>query len=166
MRTRDRLLTVGVPGGCFGWRLTGYSFAEVLVVAAIVAVLMATSAPFFTSYYQSARLRSAAREIAGFLNQGRQLAIRQNDNVCVRVETAAMRLHLNSCSGTALTGPGTDAAGNVGAPQGIALTATADPVFSYLGSAAPAASIAVTNTETGSSLTVTVSASGRITIGP
>jgi Tfp pilus assembly protein FimT len=157
---------VGGPGRCSGWRLTGYSFAEVLVVAAIVSVLMATSAPFFTSYYQSARLRSAAGEIAGFLNQGRQIAIRQNDSVCVRVETTAMRLHLDSCSGATVVGPGTDAAGNVAAPQGIALAATADPVFSYLGNAAPAASIAVTNTETGSSLTVTVSASGRITIGP
>lgn len=147
-------------------RQTGYSFAEVLVVAAIVAALMAASAPFFTSYYQAARLRSAAEGIAGFLNQGRQLAIRQNDSVCVHVETTAMHLHLASCSGAPLVGPGTDAAGNVATPQGIALAATADPVFSYLGSAVPAASIAVTNTETGSSLTVTLSASGRITIGP
>ncbi len=166
MRTQDPFLTVSILGGRADRPQTGYSFAELLVVAAIVAVLMATSAPFFISYYQSARLRSAAGNIAAFLNQGRQLAIRQNDSVCVRVETTAMRLHLDSCSGAALTGPGTDAAGNVGAPQGIALAATADPVFSYLGNAAPAASIAVTNTETGSSLTVTVSASGRITIGP
>ena len=166
MRIRNRLHSLYLPGTCSGRRRTGYSFAEVLVVAAIVAILMAASVPFFTTYYQAARLGSAARNIAGFVNQSRQLAIRQNDSVCVRVETTAMRLHLNGCSGAAWVGPGTDAAGNVAAPQGIALAATADPVFSYLGNAAPAASIAVTNTETGSSLTVTVSASGRITIGP
>lgn len=166
MRTRDPFLTVGIPSGRADRRQTGYSFAEVLVVAAVIAVLMAASAPFFTTYYQAARLRAAAGNIAAFLNQGRQLAIRQNDSVCVRIETAAMRLHLDSCSGATVVGPGTDAAGNVAAPQGIVLAASANPVFSYLGSAAPAASIAVTNTETGSSLTVTVSASGRITIGP
>ena len=48
----------------------------------------------------------------------------------------------------------------------IALTSTADPIFSYLGAASPAATITVTNTKTGQTLHVAVSVSGRVTVTP
>ena len=49
------------------------------------------------------------------------------------------------------------------APGGIALTTTADPVFTNLGAAAPAATVTVTHGST--SLSVIVSASGRVIVG-
>ncbi len=41
-----------------------------------------------------------------------------------------------------------------------------DPVFNYLGGAAPGAVITVRNTQDGRSLTVSVAVSGRVTIEP
>jgi len=144
----------------------GYSIAELMVVVAIIGILAATSAPFFISYYQSAKLKTAAQDIGGFINQGRQLAIRNNNNVCVQVTATAMNYRQGGCGGTVWVGAGTDAAGNVKAPQGVTLAASANPVFNYLGGATPAASYTITNTDTGLSLHVNVSASGRLTIGP
>jgi hypothetical protein len=47
---------------------------------------------------------------------------------------------------------------------GVTLTTTANPIFTNLGAAAPAATITVT--QGSRSLTVTVAASGRVTVGP
>ena len=67
-------------------------------------------------------------------------------------------------AGAVWTGPGTDAAGNLKTPDGVTLTATADPIFSYLGAAAPAATYTVTNTQNAATLNLCVAASGRIRI--
>ena len=58
----------------------------------------------------------------------------------------------------------TDAAGHVNLEPGFTLAATADPVFDYLGRALPAATYTITNATTGSTVTVSVYTSGRITI--
>jgi prepilin-type N-terminal cleavage/methylation domain-containing protein len=144
----------------------GYSMAELMVVVAIIGILVASSAPFFVSYYQSARVRAAAEDIAGYINQARQLAIRTNNNVCVQVTATSLQFRQGGCAGTLWVGAGTDALGNISIPQGISLATTANPVFSYLGAATPAATFTVTNTDTGLSLHVILSASGRLTIGP
>lgn len=144
----------------------GFSLAELLVVVAIIGILALVSTPFFLRYYQSARLKAGAEEVAAFLNQGRQLAIKENTNVCVHISSTQMHYHLVNCSGTTWIGPGTDASGNINVPAGVTLTNTADPVFSYLGAATPAATYTITNPQTGGTLTVTVAASGRVSIGP
>lgn len=144
----------------------GFSMAELLVVVAIFGILAAVSVPYFLSYWQSARIRAAAEVIATSLNQGRQLAISNNQPVCVQVTGTAMRYRLAGCAGTTWTGPGTDATGNVRAPEGMTLSASADPVFSYLGNATPAATYTVRDTRSGRQLRVIVAASGRVTIGP
>jgi hypothetical protein len=48
----------------------------------------------------------------------------------------------------------------------MTISTTADPVFSYLGAASPAATYTVRNTKTDQTLRVFVSASGRVNIGP
>ncbi len=148
-----------------GLRQDGYSIAELMVVVAVIGILVATSAPFFVSYYQSAKVKAAAEEIAGYLNQARQLAIRNNDKICVLITATTLQFR-QGCVGAIWIGAGTDSLGNIKAPEGVTLAATANPVFTYLGSATPAATYTVTNTDTGLSLHVIVSASGRITIGP
>jgi Tfp pilus assembly protein FimT len=143
--------------------------AELALVMAIIGILSALAMPLFVTYYQASKLRVGAEEVAAFINQGRQIAIKENissPGVCVLILPTAVQYRLGSCTAAAWTGPGTDAAGNIAVPQGVTLTKTADPVFSYLGAANPAGTITVTNAQTGSTLRVFVAASGRVSIGP
>jgi len=144
----------------------GFSATELIVVCSIVGLLTAVSVPFFLSYYQSAYLKAATEELAAFLNQGRQLAIKENQGVCVHTASGQIHFHVGGCAATTWLGPGTDASGNLKMPTGFTLTATADPIFSYLGAASPAATYTLTSTQDGRTLRVIVAASGRITIGP
>jgi Tfp pilus assembly protein FimT len=145
------------------WGHAGFSLVELLVLLVVVGALFSLSLPAFMSYYKSAHVRAAAAGIAAYLNQGRQLAIQQNQRVCVHIASTALHYAQGSCAGTVWVGPGTDAAGNIPAPGGITLTTTADPVFSNLGAAAPAATVTVTHGS--ASLSVIVSASGRVVVG-
>ena len=143
----------------------GFSVSELLVVVSVIGILTAASVPTFINYYQLARLRSGAEQIAAFLNQGRQIGIKENVGVCVHITSTAMHYHVGSCVGPVWIGAGADSSGNVKAPQGITLTTTADPMFNYLGAANPAATYTVRNTQTNRTMTVTVAASGRVSIG-
>ena len=138
--------------------------AELTVVIAVIGTLAVLSFPFLLSYYQSAKVRAAAADVAAQLNLGRQMAIQRNQSICVTIGTSAPQYRQGTCGGTVLTGATTDASGNAGAHSGITLTTTANPIFSNLGAAAPAATITVT--QGSRSLKVSVSASGRITVGP
>jgi Tfp pilus assembly protein FimT len=132
-----------------------------------MGILAVLATPMFLTYYQGARLRVAAEEVATFLNHGRQLGIKENVGVCVQITATAMHYRIGDCASLLLwIGPGTDGAGNVSLPQGVTLTTTADPVFTYLGAANPAATYTVTNTQTAATLRVFVSGSGRVSIGP
>jgi prepilin-type N-terminal cleavage/methylation domain-containing protein len=147
-------------------RQSGFSLIELVLVVAILGILAVLAMPMFLTYYQASQLRVAAEEVATFLNQGRQLGIKENVGVCARITATAMRYHIGSCGGAAWVGAGTDATGYISVPQGVTLTTTADPVFSYLGAASPAATYTVTNTQTGATLQVKVAASGRVCIAP
>jgi prepilin-type N-terminal cleavage/methylation domain-containing protein len=144
----------------------GFTVSELLVVLSVIGILTAMSVPTFISHYQTSRLRAAAEQIVAFLNHGRQLGIRENVGVCVHITSTAMHYHIGSCFGPVWLGPGSDSAGNVKAPTGIALTTTADPMFNYLGAASPSATYTVRNTQTNQTMTVTVAASGRVSIAP
>ena len=151
--------------GRFGNR-AGFSATELIVVCGILGLLAAVSVPFFLRYYQSAALKAATEEVAAFLNQGRQVAIKENQPVCVLTASTSLQLRVNGCAGTAWVGPGTDSAGNLKIPSGFTMASSANPIFSYLGAASPAATYTLTNTRNGTTLRVTVSTAGRITIGP
>ncbi len=144
----------------------GFTALELLLVVAVIGILSALSIPFFLNYLQAAQITVEAQQVRTLLNQARQLAIVQNGSVCVQVAAPTqLRYYLNgTCTGTAWTGSGTDSAGNINLPQGITVTASANPVFSYLGAALPAATYTMTNVATGSALTVSITTSGRITI--
>jgi len=140
----------------------GYSIGELAIVVAIVGVLAAMSTPLFLSYYQAAKLRASAQAVAAYVNQGRQIGIRENTGACVHITSTSLHFHLSNCAGTTWIGAGSDASGNIAAPEGTTLSSTANPIFSYLGAAAPAATITITNTKTGQQTTVSVAASGRV----
>ncbi|HUG36409.1 MAG TPA: GspH/FimT family pseudopilin [Candidatus Limnocylindrales bacterium] len=144
----------------------GFSMAELLVVCAIFGILASASVPFFLRYYQTAALRTATEELASFLNQGRQIAIKVNQPVCTQTAAGSIRFRINGCAGTIWLGPNTDASGNLKVPAGFTLGSSADPIFNYLGAATPAATYTVTQATTGRTLRVTVAATGRVLVVP
>jgi len=144
----------------------GVSLTETLFVLAIAGVLAASTAPSLLRYYQASTLTLAAQEVMAVLNNGRQLAIAQNASICVHASATSLHYRQGACSGPIWLGPGTDGSGNIALPAGISLSATADPLFSYLGAATPAATYTVTSSATGEAVHVTVAASGRIAIAP
>ena len=142
----------------------GFTLAELSALLAVLGALFGLSLPTLMSYYQSAHVRGAAADIAAYLNQARQIAIRRNQSTCVHITAEAVQYHLGTCgSGPLWVGPGTDSNGHLPAPAGITLASSADPVFTNLGAAVPAATVTVTHGR--ASLSVIVSASGRVTIG-
>ena len=147
-------------------RRAGFSLAELSVILAVIGVLFSLSLPAFLNYYQTAQIRGAAADVASYVNQGRQLAIQMNCSVAVQITaTGISYTRQANCQNPGVwTGPGTDAAGNIPAPDGITLATSATPIFTNLGAAAPAATLTVTHGS--SSLSVLVSASGRVTVGP
>lgn len=144
----------------------GFSLAELTVLLAVIGALFSLSLPAFITYYQSAQVRGAAADVVAYVNQGRQLAIQLNCSVAVGITaTAITYTKQGNCQIPGVwTGAGTNAAGNIPGPDGITLAASATPVFNNLGAAAPAATLTVTHGT--SRLSVLVSASGRVTIGP
>jgi Tfp pilus assembly protein FimT len=128
----------------------------------MAAVMM----PSLLSYWRASTLNSGAQELQALLNSARQLAIRQNTSICVERSGTRVRYRLGGCAGAQWTGPGTDANGWIALSNSVQVTNdTANVVFSYLGAANPAGQYTVTNpADTNQSLTVTVAASGRITI--
>jgi type II secretion system protein H len=144
----------------------GFSAAELLVVVAIVAVVTASSAPWMLSYWRSASLRAGAEELSAGLNNGRQLAIAQARSVCVEVTNNQYRFRIGGCSGAAWTGPGTAANGFFRLMNNMGVATNVNPVFDYLGAAAPGATMTVTSPQDGRTLLVVVSPAGRVRICP
>ena len=86
--------------------------------------------------------------------------------MCVQVATPTqMAFYVDStCTGTPWVGSITDGAGNITLQPGFTVSASDSPVFDYLGRALPSMTYTVTNSTTGSTLTVSVATSGRVTI--
>jgi len=137
---------------------------ELMVVIAISGVIAATSVPWMITYWRAATLRAGAEELATGLNRGRQLAIAQNQSICVEVVGTQYRYRAVTCVGAIWTGPGTPANGLFTLANNVTVAANANPVFDYLGAAAPAATFTVTNPQGGGARNVVVSASGRVQI--
>ena len=130
---------------------------------AITGLVAAASTPWMITYWRSATLRAAGEELAAGLNRARQLAIAQNQSVCVEVVNSRYRYRLNSCGGTIWTGPGTDVNGYYRLANNVTLATNANPVFDYLG-AATGATLTVTNPQGGATRNIVVSVSGRVQI--
>jgi Tfp pilus assembly protein FimT len=145
----------------------GFTLAELVILIAVIGILSVMAVPAFLRYYQAAKLKSGAQQFVTMINQARELAIKENGNVCVKLSSPTqMTYALNTCAGTAWVGAGTDAAGNINLPTSITATTSANPIFNYVGSALPAATFTLTNTQTSATLTVAVAASGRVTVQP
>ncbi len=143
-----------------------FTAVELLVVLAILSLVTAASVPSMITYWRSATLRAGAEQLAAGLNNGRQIAISQAQNVFVQVANNQYRYRLLNCGGTPWTGPGTDANGYYSMANNMGVTTNANPVFDYLGAANPGATLTVTNPQSGATLSVVVSVAGRVRIAP
>ena len=145
-------------------REAGFSVTELVVVIALIGVLFVMTVPFFLSYYQAAAARANVQEVITLFNQARELAIKQNDVVCVNMPTnTQMAFLLSSCAGTAWTGAGTDSAGNINLPQGFTIGPLTNVTFNYLGAAGAATTYTMTNSTTGQTSTISIALTGRVT---
>lgn len=146
-----------------GFGRGGFSTPELAVVCAVVGILFVMTVPFFLSYYRTAAIKAGSQQIIVLLNQARELAVKQNDNVCVQLPSnTRMQLRVGGCAGTVWIGPGTDAAGNISLPQGFLLAPPNDIVFSYLGAALPATTYTLTDSTSGATVPVSIALTGRI----
>ena len=143
----------------------GYTLNELFVVIGLVGVLMAISTPFFLSFIRTSTLRAGAEEMTTVLHRARQLAIKDNTSMCVTNAGNRVRYFVGPCGGTVWTGPNTDAAGFIQLASNISMT-TGQVTFTYIGTATAPASYTVTNPPDASSLTVNVTAAGRVSINP
>src|SRR4029450_8417182 len=116
----------------------GFQLVELLVIVAIIGILTAISAPFLVSYLQASQLKGNAEVVATWLNQGRQLAIRNNQNVCADIDGAGMHYHLVNCTGTVWVGTGTNSSGYVPFPAGIPTSVAPPAGFTHPGAGARA----------------------------
>jgi Tfp pilus assembly protein FimT len=147
----------------------GLSLAELLVVTALVALLTASSAPYFLDAWQSLRLRAGAQQLATIISHARQIAINQNRQACVRGAGQSVQVLVGTatpCStGTVWKGPSTDATGHARLTDGVRVrAATTNVVFNYLGAAVTPGTYAVSNPEGNRTRSVVVATSGRISI--
>ena len=153
------------------WRLyrnqSGFSLGELLMIVAVIGIVSVLATPAFISYSQAARLKGGAQELATILNQARQVAITRNTTACVVQAGNKVRIRTSSCTGTIWTAAGTDGSGWFNLTDDVTVTAaTANVVFTYLGTASTSGTYTVQNPTTNRTLSVIVAASGRITIGP
>jgi prepilin-type N-terminal cleavage/methylation domain-containing protein len=153
----------------------GYTIVELVIVAAILAVVMAVSMPLFISYWQTSTLKAGAQELVTILNGARGLAIKSNQPVCITSDGTSpaygtkITYHLSVCSAAAWTGTGTASDGSITLANAVQVGSPATGVvFTALGAASPPAGTAgdfkVRNPTTNQTATVRVATSGRITI--
>jgi type II secretion system protein H len=144
----------------------GYSLAELVVVLALIAIMAFIAVPFLLTYLPSATVNYAARELQNGLNRAKFMAVTTRQPICVQPTASGYQFFQNTtCAGTPWSGTGTDANGIFSLANNInvALAAGANPVFNQFGVAVQTGTLKVTGT-TGLSTTVSVQASGRVTI--
>jgi type II secretory pathway pseudopilin PulG len=143
---------------------SGFSISELVVVIAVTGVLSVVMILFFLNYYQAAAARADVQQMMTLLNQAREIAIKQNDSVCVTFPGGSqMAFLVGGCEGTAWIGAGTDAAGTINLPQGFTVSPLNPVSFNYLGAAGAATSYTMTNTTTGGTTTISIALTGRVT---
>jgi Tfp pilus assembly protein FimT len=128
----------------------------------VIAVMATLAIPFMLTAARSLTMSRGAREMQAALLQARALAITTRQNICFQPVTGGYAYLKATCAGTPWTGPNTDAAGTFRPADNVALSGGA-AIFTPFGTASQTSVITV-SVVGGNSTTVTVLASGRVTI--
>lgn len=164
--------------------MRGFTMVELVIVVGIIGILTAAGLPTFISYWRTSTLKAGAQQLVAALNQGRQIAIKENESVCIKADVAnpaygtKIRFLRGTCSATSTcavtldvppciwTGAGTDTNGYVALENRIeARPPATDIAFSPLGAASGGTFTVRAMDDTSATATVTVSVSGRIAYG-
>ncbi len=143
----------------------GYSFVELIITVGMILVVTTWAMPSFLNYLRSARVRAGAQTVTGYLNEGRQLAIKTNGSVCVAHTTSTMQFRTTNCTGTVINVAGlSGASGNIQLPDNVSLSllSGSSAIFGQLGNATTVGTYIVTDVPSGRTLNVIVAPSGRI----
>ena len=160
----------GLHGTLHAGRQSGYSFVELVITVGMILVITTWAMPSFLNYYRSARVRAGAQVVSAYLNEARQIAIKTNAAVCV-IRTSSTTIQYRTATGTTCNATPIAVAGlanttsSIGLPENVTLSSTT-AIFGNLGNANTAATYTVADAVSGRTLTVTVAASGRVSIGP
>jgi prepilin-type N-terminal cleavage/methylation domain-containing protein len=149
---------------------SGYSFIELSVVIALLAIITAISVPSILTYIEAEKIRGAARDIVALMNEARQLAVTRNLPYSVEGQTSPAN-QLRFCSGSispcppaaVWIAPSTNANGWV-TIDNVNLVLAQPITFTALGAAAPGGRMRVQQLRATNCLDIVVSVSGRIQI--
>ena len=146
----------------------GISLTEIMATMAVLGLVAALSVPFALTSWQAATLKAGAEELVTTLNGARQLALDQNQTVCVTNNGSTLAYRVSSCGAPPWTGLGTEGDGGIRLASSVRVAAaTANVTFNYLGASGTGGTFTVLNPASGRALCVVVAPSGRITIaGP
>jgi len=140
----------------------GFNLVELVAVCAITAIIFGLTVPWMLTAIRAYNATRGAREIRAALNQARAVAITTRQSICFTSVTGGYAFKQGSCAGTAWVGPDTNASG-IFTPASAVTLSGGSPVFTQFGTASTTGVITVTSA-TGTSQTVTVQPSGRVTI--
>jgi type II secretion system protein H len=143
-------------------RTSGFTLVELIVTAAVLAIMATLAVPFILTASRTLTMSRGAREMQAALLQARAVAITSRQNICFQPVTGGYAYLQATCAGTPWTGPNTDAAGTFRPADNVTLAGGA-AIFTPFGTASQTTVITVSVTG-GSSTTVTVLPTGRVTI--
>jgi Tfp pilus assembly protein FimT len=141
----------------------GWSLSELIVTCLITGIVAGLTIPWTISAVRAFNATRGAREIQAALNQARAVAITTRQNICFQSVAGGYAYRQGTCAGTAWVGLDTTSTGTFRPSSRVTLTGTNNPVFTPFGTANQTAVITVTSAS-GTSTTVTVQPSGRVTI--
>jgi type II secretion system protein H len=142
----------------------GFSAAELLVGIAIIGIMAAIVVPWWLSYWPSATVQGAARDLQAGLTQAKMRAITTRQDICVQVAAGGYRFLQGGCGGGAWIGAGTAGNGWFSAPENVTFSSPASPVFTRFGTASNGPVVLRVTGPQNRTQTVTVLATGSVRI--
>lgn len=146
---------------------TGMTLLELIIVVAILGIVSAIAAPNYMNYMADRRLKGAARTIMSDLMASRLSAVSRNHEFKVFFSGDQMTYTVladTNNNGTADTGEAAEAKNIRNDYHDVAMTASANPIFSPRGTAPLGTTVTLTSLRTGARQCVMVGLSGRVKI--